>query len=184
MQVSASLDDPRAVGLMTRDDIKTLIRGAFTDTRYPGDDALVRSHGHQADQVAELFRGKTDWRALTPEFLDRGAAASPSALSYLSDAAFQFYLPAYLLADLDGALSFTEPAFFLYYGLDDATRDLRMNTTTWWEVQRLHFAPFSNEQAGAIVEYLRCKADDPTISEHDQRSIGAALRNYWIERAL
>jgi hypothetical protein len=168
---------------MTRDEVKALIRDAFADTEYPGDDALVRSQGDEPDEVVALFRGKTDWRALNASFVDLAGAASPSALSFFSPAAFRFYLPAYLIADLSGALMFTEPSFFLYFGVDDTTRDLRAGTQLWWEVQEKHFAPFTNKEAAAIVEYLRCKADDPMSTEHDQRSIGDALRNYWIKRA-
>lgn len=169
---------------MTRDDVKEMIRAAFTDASYPGDDALVRNHGDEPNEVIALFRGKTDWRSLTADFVDHAGAASPSALSFFSPAAFRFYLPAYLIADLDNALIYTEPSFFLYYGLDDVTRDLRATSETWREVQEKHFAPFINKEVVAIVEYLRCKASDPTTSEHDQRSIGDALRNYWIGRSL
>jgi hypothetical protein len=167
---------------MTPDELKETIRRTFADTRYPGDHALVRSRGDEPDAVVALFRGKTDWRTLTADYVDRAGAASPSALSFLSPAAFRFYLPAYLLADIDGALTFTEPAFFLYYGLEDTTRDLRAHTQTWWEVQQEHFAPLTHDEAAVIVEYLRWKCDQ-TISEHDQRAIAEALRNYWESRA-
>jgi hypothetical protein len=168
---------------MTSDEVKDIIRRAFAGATYPGDGALVRSQGEEPNAVIDLFRGKTDWRALTADFVDLAGAASPSALSFFSPAAFRFYLPAYLIADLDGALRYTEPVFFLYWGLDNTTRDLRATTQTWWEVQQAHFAPFTNEEAAAIVEYLRCKAESRTTSEHDQRAIADALRNYWVRRA-
>ncbi len=92
---------------MTPDELKDTIRRTFADTPYPGDHALVRSRGQEPDAVVALFRGKNDWRALTADYVDRAGAASPSALSFLSPAAFRFYLPAYLLADIDGGLTFT-----------------------------------------------------------------------------
>ena len=169
---------------MMRDELKEIIRRTFADTQYPGDDALVRSRGDQPDAVVALFRGKTDWRTLSADYVDRAGAVSPSALSFLSPDAFRFYLPAYLLADIDGALTFTEPDFFLYYGLEDTTRDLRAHTPTqtWWEAQQKQFAALTNKEAAVIVEYLRWKCDQ-TISEHDQRAIAEALRNYWESRA-
>jgi hypothetical protein len=167
---------------MTRDELKETIRRTFAETTYPGDEALVRSRGDEPDAVLALFRGKTDWRTLSADYVDRAGAASPSALSFFSPAAFRFFLPAYLLADIDGALTFTEPAFFLYYGLENTTRDLRAHQQTWWEVQQEHFAPLTNKEAAAIVEYLRWKSDQ-TTSEHDQRAIAEALRNYWESRA-
>src|SRR6185437_14580821 len=119
--------------------IKTLIHSAFADTPYPGDDALVRSAGDEPDEVVDLFRGRTDWRALSADFVDRAGAASPSALSFFSAGAFRFYLPAYLIADLDGKLVYSDPLFYLYYGVDEATRAQPVNltgaaTTTWWQV--------------------------------------------------
>jgi hypothetical protein len=66
----------------TPESIKALIRDAFADTPYPGDEALVRSVGDEPDEVVALFRGRTDWRALTAEFVDLAGAASPSALSF------------------------------------------------------------------------------------------------------
>jgi hypothetical protein len=34
--------------------VKALIRSAFADTPYPGDDALIRSVGDEPDEVVEL----------------------------------------------------------------------------------------------------------------------------------
>jgi hypothetical protein len=167
--------------------IKALIRDAFAETPYPGDHALVRSVGDEPDQVVELFRGRDDWRVLTAEFVDRAGAASPSALSFFSAGAFRFYLPAYLIADLDGQLSYTDPLFYLYYGLDEETRDRSVNlpgagTTTWWAVQQDHFASFTSREAAAIVAYLRFRlaGDEPDFS---RRSIQEALQNYWLGKA-
>jgi hypothetical protein len=88
--------------------LKELIRRAFAHAPYTGDDALVRSAGDEPDEVVELFRGRNDWRLLAPDFVDRAGAASPSALSFFSAGAFRFYLPAFLLADLDGRLVYTD----------------------------------------------------------------------------
>jgi hypothetical protein len=167
--------------------VKTLIRSAFADTPYPGDDALVRSVGDEPDEVVELFRGRDDWRVLSADFVDRAGAASPSALSFFSAGAFRFYLPAYLIADLNGKLVYTDPLFYLYYGVDEATRAQPVNlpgagATTWWQVQQEHFAGFTSQEAAAIVAYLRFRAagDEPEFS---RRSIQEALKNYWLAKA-
>jgi hypothetical protein len=167
--------------------VKALIRCAFADTPYPGDDALVRSVGDEPDEVVELFRRRDDWRVLTADFVDRAGAASPSALSFFSAGAFRFYLPAYLIADLDGKLVYSDPLFYLYYGVDEATRAQPVNltgaaTTTWWQVQQQHFAGFTSQEAAAIVAYLRFRAagDEPDFS---RRSIQEALKNYWLAKA-
>ncbi|HEY7635578.1 MAG TPA: DUF6714 family protein [Gemmatimonadales bacterium] len=171
----------------TAEAIKVLIRTAFADTPYPGDGALVRSVGDEPDEVVELFRGRDDWRALPAEFVDRAGAASPSALSFFSPGAFRFYLPAYLMADLDGRLVYTDPLFYLYFGLDEATRDSPVNVpgegaTTWGRVQQAHFAGFTAQEASAVVAYLRFKAagEQP---EFFRQSVREALENYWLGKA-
>jgi hypothetical protein len=167
--------------------VKDLIRRAFADTPYPGDDALVRSAGDEPDEVVELFRGRDDWRTLSADFVDRAGAASPSALSFFSAAAFRFYLPAYLIADLDGRLVYTDPLFYLYHGLDEASRNHTIHVsgagpTTWWQVQQEHLADFTPREAAAIVAYLRLRMerDEPEFS---RRSVKEALENYWLARA-
>jgi hypothetical protein len=171
----------------TAESIKDLILRAFAETPYPGDDALVRSVGDEPDEVVELFRGRTDWRTLTAEFVDRAGAASPSALSFFSDSAFRFYLPAYLIADLEGRLVYTDPVFYLYHGFDEASRNQTIHVpgtgpTTWWQVQQGHLAGFTSDEAAAIVAYLRLKAARDEV-EFTRRSVQEALENYWLPKA-
>jgi hypothetical protein len=174
-------------GSPTAEAVKTQIRSAFADTPYPGDEALVRSQGEEPDEVVELFRGRTDWRVLPADFVDRAGAASPSALSFFSAGAFRFYLPAYLIADLDGALEYTDPLFYLFHGLDDASRGEAVHlpgagTTTWWEVQREHLAGFTAQEAAAIVAYLRWRLAGDELEPSRGRA-EQALANYWLGRA-
>ena len=119
--------------------------------------------------------------------MDRAGAASPSALSFFSPGAFRFYLPAYLIADLDHQLMYTDPLFYLYYGLDEATRGQSVHVpgkeaTTWWQVQQDHMAVFTSQEAGAIVAYLRWRAAGEQ-AEFSRRSVSEALENYWLAKA-
>lgn len=171
----------------TADAVKALIQNAFAGTSYPGDHALVRSAGEEPDEVVELFRGRDDWRELTADFVDRAGAASPSALSFFSASAFRFYLPAYLIADLDGQLVYTDPLFYLYHGLDEASRTQTVQVpgagdTTWWQVQQDHLAGFTPREAAAIVAYLQFRAagEEPAFS---RRSVQEALDNFWLAKA-
>jgi Family of unknown function (DUF6714) len=173
---------------MTTDRLARLIREAFAETPYPGDQALVRSPGDEPAEVEALFHGRDDWRVIPPDLLDRAGAASPSALSFFSAAAFRFYLPAYLTAHVAGQLAYTDPLFYLYFGLDDATRTRPVQVAsgqreTWWEVQQTHFAGFTTTEAAAIVAYLRWQLDRGSLAEFEQRSVREALHNYWLERA-
>jgi hypothetical protein len=164
-----------------------LILSGFTEARYPGDEELVRSSGCEPAEVAALFRGRTDWREIAPDYLDRAGAASPSALSFFSAAAFRFYLPAFLVADLDGMLLYTDPLFYLWHGLDEATRGGRVRVQgegmrSWWEVQQAHFADFTSQEAAAIVAYLRWKLDVGELTDSERSSVTEALESYWLGR--
>jgi hypothetical protein len=124
---------------------------------------------------------------LTHAIRDRAGAASPSALSFFSAGAFRFYLPAYLIADLDGRLAYTDPLFYLYHGLDETTRGQTVNVpgvgpTTWWQVLQDHLAGFTSAEAAAIVAYLRFRVsgDEPEFSRERVREV---LENYWLARA-
>ncbi len=168
--------------------MERLIREAFAATPYPGDHDLVRSAGDEPAEVEELFRGRDDWRALGSEFVDRAGAASPSALSFFSAGAFRFYLPAYLTADLAGRLAYTDPLFYLYFGLDEATRATKIRAAgqgdrSWWDVQQAHFAGFTPAESAAIVAYLRWKLAAKQLTDEEQRSVVEALHNYWLDRA-
>src|ERR1700687_5966157 len=90
------------------------IASAFAAVEYPGDWCLRGSNeGDEPYLVEEAFKGKTDWRVLDPTFLDRAPDGYASALSFFSDEAFHFFLPAYMLADIRGQLDCTTPVFHL-----------------------------------------------------------------------
>ena len=87
-----------------------LIREAFGGNVYPGDAFLQGSfEGCEPYEEVGFFRGKMDWRTLDAEMLD----ARYSALSFFSEAGFRFFLPAYLIADLQDELRTADPLFHL-----------------------------------------------------------------------
>jgi hypothetical protein len=166
--------------------IKEQIARAFAAVERPGNWALRGSNeGDEPYRVETAFADKADWRALDPAFLDQAPDGLASALSFLSDEAFRYFLPAYLLADLDGRLQSVDPAFHLWHGLDDATRDEPVNPRrygrrTWRDAMSHKFAVFSAEEARAIVAYLRFRAEEDDFA---RPRIEQAIRNYWSERA-
>ncbi|MBL8232522.1 MAG: hypothetical protein JNL98_28755 [Bryobacterales bacterium] len=168
-----------------REALKRKIAEAFKSTPYPGDGGLRGSDmGEEPYLVEEEFRGKTNWTALDAEFLDTAPQGYSSALSFFSEAAFRFYLPAYLIADIDGRLERSTPAFHLWYGLDDESKDLVVHrrfygNRTWFQYKQERFAHFGSAEAGAIVSYLQWKSEtDP--DERDR--IQQALHSYWLGR--
>src|SRR5688500_13893889 len=97
-----------------RERIKALIRSAFASVERPGNWALRGSNeGDEPYQVEAAFQDKEDWRQLEPSFLDDAPDGLASALSFLSDEAFRYFLPAYLIADLDDQLECVDVVFHL-----------------------------------------------------------------------
>ena len=165
--------------------LKQRICEAFCAVEYPGNGHLRGSNeGDEPYLLEDEFKGKTDWRILGTAFLDQAPDGYASALSFFSDEAFRFYLPAYLIADLDQQLRTVDPTFHLCFGLDDLhgpqpINPRRYGDRTWLTEKQRKFAIFSPGQAAAIVAYLEYKA---TQDEFQQPMIEQALQNYWWQR--
>ena len=175
------------------------IRDAFGRNEYPGDPFLQGSfEGCEPYDTVGPFRGRTDWTGLPPEFLD----AHADALSFFSEAAFRFFLPAYLIADLAGRLFTADPLFHLTHGFSDAEvrvqakdrtflrrigksallNPRRYGAMTSHDHARYRLSIFTREEAEAIVAYLEFRRDsDP--ARLDREAVGQALDTYWRERA-
>jgi hypothetical protein len=166
-----------------RASVKSQLTAAFSATPRPG---TIRDSdaGDEPALLEAEFRDRPDWRFLEAAFLDSAPDGFASALSFFSASAFRYYLPAFLLADLDGTLERVDPVFHLWHGLDDETgrepiNPLRYGTTTWYERAVERFASFSTAEVQVIVAYLRLKADDDDVS---REKIEQALSNYWERR--
>lgn len=171
---------------MDADEAKSMIQAAFATAEYPGDWCLRGSNeGDEPFLVEQEFKGKTDWRTLDAGFLDRAPDGYASALSFFSDEAFRFYLPAYLIADIDGKLASSNPVFHLTYGLTDSAKTEKLNPRrygerTWFESSSHKLSVFDQLQAAAIVAYLRFKRETDEFARDD---IDQALANFWLRRA-
>ncbi len=166
------------------DEIKRQLQSAFGTAPYPGDTNLRASdEGEEPFLLEVAFQGKSDWETLDSKFLDQAPDGFASALSFFSAAAFRFYLPAYLLADLDGELLSTNPAFHLTHGLTNGTRHRPINPKrygdlTWFEYVSERFADFSHHEAIAITAYLELKLETAD-TDFERGLIAEALQNYW-----
>lgn len=166
------------------DDLITKIEHAFAGVVHPGDARLTRStYGEEPAALEAAFRGKTDWRRLDASFLDQAPDGWSSALSFFSDEAFHFYLPAYLIADIRGQLHSADPTSRLCSWVSPQGGSVRVAKAwgggTMGERARAAFASYTAEQVSAIVLYLWWKlesvgGDDPTIEQ--------ALTEYWLGR--
>ncbi|GIK42243.1 MAG: hypothetical protein BroJett011_60760 [Chloroflexota bacterium] len=175
------------------------IREAFGPNEYPGDRFLQGSfEGEEPYTEIEPFKGKVDWQAIPAALLD----AHYSAPNFFSEAALRFFLPAYLIADLQDELQTAEPLYLLVHGFSDLavehplkTRTFvrktgkttfinprRYGAMTFYDYARSRLSIFTREEAQAIVAYLKYKSEADPYHLH-QAAIEAALNLYWLERA-
>lgn len=171
-----------------QDDLEALkreIREAFAAVEFPGDWCLINSReGTEPALLENEFKGKDDWQTLEPAFIDQAPDGFGTALSFFSDEAFHFYLPAYLLADLDARLQQADPVFHLTHGLDRVSREEKINPRrygerTWFEHARHKFAMFNERERAAIAGYLKYKRDTDALTAPEKSRIDDALSGYW-----
>ena len=168
-----------------RERLKTRVREAFAATPRPEASGIRNSSdGDEPFLLEAEFRSIPDWRQLEPSFIDQAPDGFGTALSFFSREAFRYYLPAFLIADLDEALRQAEPLFHLWYGLDDENRDRPVNERrygrlTWFDAISDRFAAFSDAEANAIVAYLQYKA---AHNEFARPKVEQALANFWLPR--
>lgn len=187
---------------MTAAAVARTVQEAFRRVAYPGDPFLQGSFdGTEPYDEIRHFKGKSDWTALEPAFLD----ARYCALSFFSEGAFRFFLPAYLLADLEGALRTADPAFHLTHGFREVAHHAetpgggtiawesggavllnprRYGAMRWIDHARCRMSVFAREEAAAIIAYLQWRRQrDGWIHEEEVRAIDAAIAVFWDERA-
>lgn len=183
-----------------REQVIQAIRAAFGANVYPGDPWLVGSReGCEPEEEVGPFRGRTDWQALDAAFLDR----QPGALHFFSEAGLRFFLPAYLIADLRGQLTYAEPLFTVTHGFSEVEatvnvggRDFvmrsgrsafvnprRYGAARFEDHARFRLSVFTREEAGAIVQYLEYKRANDGPDGFDRPRIDDALNLFWRQRA-
>ena len=182
-----------------KEEVIAKIRGAFGGNEYPGDPYLQGSHeGCEPEDEVGPFQGRTNWQAIEAEFLDGHA----NAMSFFSEAGLRFFLPAYLVADVEGRLNTADPVILLTMGFSDVEVNMEMGgrtfvvrsgkselinprrygAATFQDYARHRLSIFTREEAQAIVAYLEYRRDfDP--HSPDKKQIDSALDGYWRERA-
>lgn len=176
-----------------------LIREAFRETAHPGDAFLVGSReGCEPAEVIAPFLGVTDWSQVAAEVLD----GHSEALSFFSEGGFRFFLPAFVIADLEGRLQTADPLFHLTGGFFDSVVKVptqarvyektigksallnprRYGAMTFYDYARYRLSIFAREEAAAIVAYLEYRRDSDTDGI-DTPAITAALEGFWRERS-
>jgi len=159
------------------------ITAAFDTVAYPGNENLTDStYGEEPEALVRDFRDKHDWRALDDTFLNEAPEGWGSALSFFSADALRFYLPAYLLADIRGALDTSDPAVRLCMFVTPQAEGKRISKSwgggTMGDHARKSFAVFDCDQVSAIVAYLWWRQDRDVYNP----PTGQALEHYWLGR--
>lgn len=185
--------------MRSKDEVLNTIQKAFAATEFPGDEFLQGSYeGSEPFEAVARFKGKDNWQTLDAAFLD----VDPAAIGFFSEAAFRFYLPAYLIADLRGELYSADILFHLTHGFHEGSVEVpvgsqlfvrkfgrsafvnpqRYGAMTWGDHARFRLSIFPREEAQAIVAYLEYKGDADQ-SGLEQPVVETALQKYWLARA-
>ena len=99
--------------------LKAKIETAFASVEPPPHWCITNSNeGEDPALLQQEFAEILHWNSLSPTFLSQTPDGYGSALNFFSDEAFRYYLPAFLLADIDNALNGPGPVFHLNHGLD------------------------------------------------------------------
>ena len=186
--------------MLSKSEVKEKIHAAFGKNEYPGDDYLLGStEGSEPLDEIQPFIGQMDWKEIPPKILDTHSGS----LNFFSEAGYRFYLPAYLVAELNGQLEKADPVFTLIHGFSNLSipheiggkkflrktgkdafiNPRRYGALTFEDYSRYRLSVFTCEEAVAIVSYLEIRREnDAQDFERDQ--INAALDAFWYERAI
>lgn len=171
--------------------LKQSIQLAFADVEPPPPWCLSNSReGDEPQLLEQEFRAVSNrhWSELPHAFLDRAPGGFGSALSFFSDEAFRYYLPAYMIAAIDGDLFQSDPIFHLTHGLcppEDVQpiNPRRYGALTNRDCAIRRFATFTQSQASAVLAFLELAATSPDAFPHEQQCISQAIATYWSARA-
>ncbi len=158
-----------------------VIRDAFSAVEYPGDWCLAGStEGKEPRLLAGEFAGKDDWRRRRRASSTRRRADSAPRSPLLLGRGVRFYLPVPLG---ERRTARADPVFHLTHGLDDASREERINPRrygerTWLDHAKHRFAVFDDAQRAAIAAYLRHKLATGTLVDFEAAPV-QALDAYW-----
>ena len=160
------------------------IKAAFSALSFPGIDRAISSGNHDEHVAMRREFGKlTDWRLIPYDILDSAPDGFACALSFLSPLGFQFYIPAYMIADLAGRLGLVNPTFFLcVHATELSTPDgikFESNLNAMFPKEANdRIGIFNSKQCCAISNYcsqMSSVRNDPCLVE---------CSNYWKLQSL
>ena len=128
------------------------IHAAFAENRYPGDDHLTvyLRRGRKFDETFQLLRGKT-WQEMPVDDFISGDTPIPD----LTPEAFHYYMPALLLAALDGCSDLAGALTFHFTPSFHEQLARQYEEDEHREVFEKRVALFTAEQRRIIADVLR-----------------------------
>ena len=153
--------------------LKSLIKAAFADTEYPGDDhiagcsrSLTPIGCGDCDPIAAHFKGTT-WQEHNLQTL----AGYDDAVALFHPEARRYYLPAFMLAELENRQSEEEPDPLP--NLDISYRFLPSEYESIQEDVKVFTDLLSDQQKQAVIEYLKYMVTDEGVYDPDENTLKA-----------
>ena len=147
-------------------ELKSLIREAFKDVEYPGDDHIAgcsRIGCDECEGIAEHFKGTT-WQEHNLQTL-----LGYDTLALFHTEARHYYLPAFMLADIGDNQSESGSVS----NLNIAFRFISHEHESFQEERRNFLSLFSPQQRRAVIEYLKYVDTFEGVYEPDKDTLEA-----------
>lgn len=154
--------------------LKSEIEDVFSEVPYPGDDNLVEKAYPEYLEAAAVFKGIRwqDWKECPREFLLKAT----QNISFLSPAAFRYYLPLYMIQCLvDYACSYPFPG--------EVITMLAPSSCPGQDFLTPRLQPLTGRQLSTIISFLeymkRAHAEDLPAYPLDEaiKAVSAVLGN-------
>jgi hypothetical protein len=126
------------------EELKKKINAAFGNVPYPKE-SIAPHECDECREVRRIFAGK-NWKTIEPEILEENHGKLP----LFSPAAFNFFLPAYLIYSLDYFEEYDTVCEFTIYAVTPDNKAVRERLEYWQE----RFEHFTFEQMNCIYEFL------------------------------
>ena len=147
---------------LTAETVRGAIERAFADVPYPGDDNIVtrsKCMDLERDDVERAFKGK-HWRdvlAYPVEFF----RYHNSALSFFTPEAYQFYVPAYLIATAENYAQVDVVSDAVVFSLKADGRS--PESLAFYKVRMMRLTSAQREAIRLFLELLKAEhpGDDP-----------------------
>lgn len=144
------------------------IEAAFSGLSPPGDEELLHPQCMDDGDIVDFY-GAPDVAGLADDFFVRNYAAP----SFFSAAAFQYYMPAFMIWSLNHSDSPEYAPESTIRAFNPTNDDPKL-----YEFQISKFVLFNERQRAAVVRFLQAFAADPDLGPIADE----ALRSYWLQR--